>query len=139
MSLSWRVVAHYTIMSAKGTTGIGNTINVRDFRNAVVKIGTASNANCTIKAVWAVADPITGFTAPDFAASQSVANNWDYVQMVDLNSGTAIAGDTGMVCTWTDDFRLFEVNINGLDFLIFNITAVSAGTVTIVVQCSSNF
>jgi hypothetical protein len=31
---------------------------------------------------------------PDFAAAQTVANNWDYVQAVDLNSGTAISGDT---------------------------------------------
>ena len=58
--------------------------------------------------------------------------------MIDLNDGTPINGDTGFVVTGTDDFRLFEVNINGLDFLNFNVTARSAGAVTVVVQLSNN-
>ncbi len=65
-------------------------------------------------------------TPPDFAAAQTVTNNWDYIQMIDLNSGSSVVGDTGMVCTGTDDFRLFEVNINSLDYINFNVTARSA-------------
>jgi hypothetical protein len=125
-------------MSAKGATGIGNVINVRDFRNCVVKIGTASSANMTIKAQGAISSINSEFTAPDFASAQSVSNNWDYIQMIDLNDGSQITGDTGIVLTGTDDFRLFEININGLDYITFNITARSAGTATIDVQLSTN-
>jgi hypothetical protein len=125
-------------MSAKGTTGIGNIIPVGDFRNCVVKIGTASSANMTIKAQGAVSSINAEYTPPAFGSSPSVSNNWDYVQMVDLNDGTPYSGDTGMVLTGTDDFRLFEININGLDFISFVITAVSAGTATIDVQLSTN-
>lgn len=125
-------------MSAKGATGIGNVIPVGDYRNCVVKIGTASSANMTIKAQGAIASINAENTPPAFGSAQSVSNNWDYVQMIDLNDGSAITGDTGLVLTGTDDFRLFEININGLDFISFVITARSAGTATIDVQLSSN-
>lgn len=138
MSLSGRQVVHYNILSAKGATGIGNTIPVRDFRNCIVKIGTASSANLTVKAQGAVASPATDYTAPDFAAAQTVANHWDYIQMIDLQNGAPVNGDDGFVVTGTDDFRQFEININSLDFINFVVTARSAGSVTIDVSCTSN-
>lgn len=111
---------------------------MRDFRNAVVKIGTASNANLTVKAQGAVANPTTEYTAPDFASAQSVANHWDYIQMIDLEDGAPIDGDTGFVVTGTDDFRNFELNVNSLDYINFNVTARSAGSVTVVIVLSDN-
>jgi len=46
--------------------------------------------------------------------------------MVDLQDGSAINGDTGFVATGTDDFRIFEVNINTLNYITLNVTARSA-------------
>lgn len=138
MSFSGRQVVHYNILDAKAATGVGNTIAVRDFRNCVVRIGTASSANLTVKAQGAVALPSTNYTAPNFAAAQTVANLWDYIQMIDLQNGNPINGDDGFVVTGTDDFRQFEININGLDFINFSVTARSAGSVTVDVQLTSN-
>lgn len=115
-----------SILAAKAATGIGNNIFVSDFRNCVVSIATASNASLTVKCQGAI-----GSTCPDFSSSQSATNMWDYVQMVDLQNGTPINGDTGFVVTGTDDFRQFEVNINSLDWMNFVVTARSAGSVTI--------
>jgi hypothetical protein len=106
-------------------------IDVRDFRNCVVKIGTASSANLTVKAQWYVASAATPTTPPDFAAAQTVANNWDYVQMIDLQNAAPVDGDTWFVVTGTDDFRQFEININSLDYICFRVTARSAGSVTV--------
>ena len=92
----------------------------------------------TIKAQGSIATINQENTPPDFSASRSVTNNWDYIQMVDLQDGTPYSGDTGMVLTGTDDYRLFEININGLDWISFVITAVSAGTATIDVQITTN-
>ena len=36
---------------------------------------------------------------------------------MDLQSGAAIDGDTGVAVAGTDDFRIFEANINGLKWL----------------------
>lgn len=120
-------------MSAKGTTGIGNTIFCEDFRNAVISFNTASSANCTVKFAGSIAE-----TAPNFAAAQSVSNSYDYVQVKDLEDASAIDGDTGITLTGTDDHRLVEINTNGLRYINAVITAISAGTVTIKVRLYNN-
>ncbi len=136
--MAFRSVQRYLILDAKAATGVGNTIDVRDFRNCVVKIGTASSANLTVKAQGAVASVTTPDTPPTFSSTQSVANHWDYVQMIDLEDGTPVDGDTGFVVTGTDDFRQFEININSLDYINFSVTARSAGSVTISVVLTDN-
>lgn len=124
----------YNILDAKWATGVGNTIMCRDFRNAVVTIATASSANLTCKCVWAVWE-----SAPTFTSAQSVSNMYDYLQMVDLNDGSTITWDTWFVVTGTDDFRQFEININSIDYINFNVTARSAGTVTVNVVLTDNY
>lgn len=116
-------------MSAKSDTGIGNNILVQDFRHCVISVNTASNANGTLKFQGAIAE-----AAPDFAAAQSASNSWDYVEVKDLQDGSAIDGDTGLAPAGTDDNRMFEVNINGLRWLNSRITAISAGNFTVKVR-----
>lgn len=115
-----------TILNAQAATGTGVTVKVKDYRHIVLSFGTAGNANLTVKFQGSVSD-----SAPDFSAAQSVSNHWDYVQVIDLQSGSAINGDTGIAPSGTDDFRLFEVNVNGLVHLCATVTARSAGSVTV--------
>jgi hypothetical protein len=58
--------------------------------------------------------------------------------MVDLNDGLPVTGSTGVVATGTDIVRTFEININSLQWIAFNITAISAGNVTISIQITDN-
>jgi len=97
--MAFRSVQRYLILNAAATTGVGQTIDVRDFRNCVVKIGTATSANLTVKAQGAVASFTTDTTPPTFSAAQTVANNWDFIQMIDLQDGSPINGDVGFVVT----------------------------------------
>ena len=60
------------------------------------------------------------------------------MQMVDLEDGAPVDGDTGFVVTGTDDFRQFEININSLDYINFSVTARSAGSVTVEVVVTDN-
>lgn len=124
-----RKSVEYTIMSAKTTTGIGNNIYFQDYRHAVISVHTASSANCTLKFVGSISE-----SAPDFSASQSVSNNYDFIEVKDLQDGSAIDGDVGIVLAGTDDHRLFEFNINGLQWLNARLTAISAGAVTVKVR-----
>jgi len=130
MSLAWRQVVHYPIFAAKWTVGTSISIPMKDFRNCILAIWTTSNANMTVKAQWAIATYTNPDTPPDFTASQSSSNLWDYVQMIDLNSWATVAWDTWFVVTGTDDVKLYEINTNSLAFLAFTITAVSAWNVT---------
>lgn len=138
MSLAWRQRVLYNMFTVQAATWTSVAIPVKDFRNCVVRIWTASSANLTMKAQWAIWTFENPDTAPDFSASQTVANNWDYVQMIDLSDWTPVNGTTWFVCTWTDKFKLYEININGLDFLSFTVTARSAWSVTVVVQLTTN-
>lgn len=115
-----------TIMNAKDATGIGNYIDVSDYQHAKVSIATASSANLTIKCQGSIED-----ASPDFSSAQSAANMWDYIDMVDDQNNTSIDGDTGIAFAGTDDVRMLEVNVNGLKWLSFRITARSAGSATV--------
>jgi len=116
-------------MSAKAATGAGNAIFCRDFRHAVVTVNTASSANLTLKFAGSIAA-----TAPNFAAAQSVSNPFDYIQAKDLEDGSSVDGDTGIAPAGTDDQRIFELNINGLEYLTAIVTAWAAGSVTVTVR-----
>jgi hypothetical protein len=118
-----------TILSAQAATGVGNNINVENFRYAVLEFGTASSANLTIKFQGSVSDD-----APTFSSAQSVSNHWDYIDVIDLEDGASIDGDTGVAPAGTDDFRLFQVNVDGLKWLCARVTAYAAGSVTVKVK-----
>lgn len=124
----------YTIMSAKSTTGVGNFIDVKDFRNIVVMVATSGSANFTAKCVGSIGDDSAAF-----ASAQSVSNAWDYLELADLaDSSAPVRGATGVVSAGTDIYKLYEVNVNGVDWVTFNITARSAGAITITVTCVDN-
>lgn len=102
----------YTILNGVTATTTGNVVLVDDFRHCILSFSTSGNANLTLKIQGSIQD-----TAPTFSAAQSPTNQWDYIEVVDLQSGSAIDGDTGIALTGTDDHRLFEVNINALKWI----------------------
>lgn len=123
----------YTILDAAGATGAGKAIFCDDFTHAIVTVNTANNANLTLKFAGAIAEP-----APNFAGAQSVSNPFDYIQIKDLEDGSAVDGDTGIALAGTDDHRIFEVNINALKYLTAVVTAYVAGNVTVKVRLYTN-
>lgn len=116
----------FKILDAKAATGIGTPMLIRDYRHLFLALDTASSANLTVKFQLSFQK-----TMPDFAAAQSPTNQWDYVQIKDLESGSSVDGDTGIAPAGTDDHRHFEVNINGGIWLCAVVTARSAGSVTV--------
>lgn len=119
----------FTILSAKAATGTGVSFDVSDYEHIIVSFATASSANLTVKFQGALSN-----TSPDFSAAQSVSNMWDYIEVIDLEDGAAIDGDTGIAPAGTDDFRMFQVNVDALKWFTATVTARSAGSVTIVAR-----
>lgn len=115
-----------TILDAVTATGAGTSLEVSEADSVVFSLNTASNANCTVKFAGSISED-----APNFGAAQSVANAFDYLDVIDLNNGNSIDGDTGVVLTGTDDHRLFEVNVNGMKWVTAIVTARSAGAITV--------
>ena len=112
-----------TIFSAKAATGTGNKVLVSDYRHVMATLSSDTHATFTIK--FQMSDSVT---APDFASAQSPTNLWDYVEVKDLQDGSAIDGDTGVAFT-DDDVRRFEVNTNGQRWLCATITNYTDGNI----------
>ena len=129
-----RKSVEYTIMSAKGATGAGNAILCDDFRHAIFTFATdgGGDAALTVKFQGAISD--VSNAAPAFGSAASVTNMWDYIEVIDLEDGTAIDGDTGVAVASADDYRMLEANINGLRYLNARVTARTEGEVTIKVR-----
>lgn len=114
------------ILDAAAATGTGTALLVEDYDHIVLTLDTASSASGTVKFQISMQDDF-----PDFSAAQSVTNQWDYVEIVDLEDGTIIDGDTGVALAGTDDHRHFEANISGARWICATITAYAAGAWTV--------
>ena len=114
------------LLDAQSSIGGSEAIDVSGFRHLALQISTSGNANLTLKVQASISN-----VAPDFSSAQSVGNMWDYVQLVDLENGAKLDGDIGFAPAGVDDFRLFEVNTNNIKWLRLDVTAYTAGNVTV--------
>lgn len=121
------------ILNAKGATGIGSAQMLEDFRHVLLTLSSQNSANFTVKIQGSNQTEM-----PDFSAAKSASNQWDYVQIKDLQDNSSIAGDTGVAFAGTDDVRQFELNTNGVRWVCAEITAISAGSVNLTAKGFNN-
>lgn len=115
-----------TILDAVVADGEGNPQQVDDFDFVGLQLSSASNANMVVKIQGSLSDDV-----PDFGAAQSVTNHWDYVDVIDLEDGASIDGDTGITLSGTDDFRNLELNVTGMKWINAIVSSWSAGALTL--------
>lgn len=119
------------VFDDKAAAGISKLVHVKDFTNIAVAIHGKTSPDLTVKLVGTTMEFIPdAFTAPDMTATQGEDNSWDFVQMVDLQNGAVINGDTGLVFTGTADDRNLEANVNALVWVALRVTARAAGSVS---------
>lgn len=114
------------ICTEKAADGAGNALLVIDCEHIVLALDTSDSANLVIHFQGSMSE-----TEPTWADAQAVDNQWDYVQVKDLEDGSAVDGDTGITLSGTDDHRMFEVNTNGLRWLNAIVSSYSAGKLTV--------
>lgn len=126
-------------LDALGASGQTPAINVSDFREIVFDLAGADTSVLTVNLQGAIGrdNPGQGLEAPDFSAASSASNRWQYIESVDYSDGTAIDGPTGIAFT-DDDVVLGTANVDGLDWIAFEVTAHTTGTVQPTVVCYSN-
>lgn len=130
-----RQTVNYTVLNAAAATGAGNVCFVEDFRNIEVTFDTDGGGDAALTVKFAGSNQED---APDFDAAQAVGNEWDYVQVIDKEDGSAIDGDTGVSVATADDHRHFEVNTNGLRWVTAIVTARTEGEVTVKLRAYNN-
>ena len=113
----------------------GEPVLVSDFKDKQATIscaGFGSGDTATVKCQGSNKE-----TPPDFDAAKTESNEWDYVQMIDLEDGSTVDGDTGVTFSDSNDLRKFAINVDGLRWITFNITAQSdTANTTITVDLS---
>lgn len=113
------------IYEATGTT-TGNAFLVKDLRHVVFAVDTEPNTTTTVQFVGTILN-----TVPDPTATQSATNQWDYIQVVDLEDGSSLDGDTGFVLVAGEDHKMLEANVNLLTWIVPIITTQDSGTTTV--------
>lgn len=130
-----RIPLRETLLSASATaTSAG--IRITDFKQAVLAIsGSASTANLKVFIKGSV-----GETAPSFSIHKSArtpTNNWEFLDVIDLEDAASIDGLTGIDLNG-NAYRLVRVDLSSLDFIAVSATAVTAGTVTVTLNATTN-
>ena len=97
---------------------------VSDFKNAILHVLTTGTTTCTMKVAGSLgqtsANQITyqsRMGMPNMGATATVLNPYTFLQIIDLDTGTAINGATGIAVTGTDINKQYEVNINAEKWL----------------------
>jgi len=121
---------------AGGATGLFVTAPkvplVSDFKTAILSFYTASTATLTVK-VAASIGKLNG-DSPNFGGTVASTNPYTFVQIIDLDTGSAINGATGIVVAGTDFAKTYEINTNGVKFLTLIPTAWTQGSITAKLQ-----
>jgi len=117
------------ILDASTSAETGAPKLIQDYDHGVLTIDTENSASGTVKFQISMQQEL-----PDFSAAQGVNNQWDYVEIVDLEDGQIIDGDSGVTLTGTDDHRHFEANISAARWICATITAYTAGDWTVQVK-----
>jgi len=124
-----RVTKQFKAFTARAADGvIAEPINVAHAKTISVAISIPGTAALDIKCQAAI-----GLVAPDFSAAKTATNAWDYQGMYDLQSALHVNGDTGVTyaAPGTADVRLFEINVNAVNWISFEVDNYSAGSVTV--------
>jgi hypothetical protein len=104
-------------------TDVGNSIYVGDFRHKNITIATAGMG--AGDSIVVKVQTSSEKDAPDFHLSKSATNEWDYAQIIDLEDGSSIDGDTGITFSDADDSRSFAINDDGANWANVIITTQS--------------
>ena len=121
-----------SMLDEVAATTTGSAINVADFQNVGVTVAPTA-ASATLKFACSMSE-----TAPTFTTVQSATNRWDYIQIVDLEDGLSIDGDTGLVFTGTTDVRQFEFDTNNFRWCAAVLSPWAAGTTTVKLLPATN-
>jgi len=123
-----------SIISATAVTATGTVANVKDFNLVGFTISNVA-ASGTVKFPCSMQE-----TQPSFSALPSASNRYSYAAVVDLESGSTIAGNTGITFTNSTTVRHVAVRDSAFTYCsaLFTQGTANVGSTTIHILPSSN-
>lgn len=125
----------FTLINGESTTStVGSPwVPITQFKNIVCEVGTRKTGNTgptsTVQFIGTISSPEDG--TPSSTQAQSGTNQWDYIDVIDLEDNSSIDGDTGIVFASSTDSRLVQLNTSLLGQFKVAITAFTTGSVYI--------
>ena len=84
------------------------------------------------------ATDIVSEDTPNFGATQSASNPYQFLQTINLDTAAAVNGSVGVTSAGTDLNAQYEINVNAIKYFCPVLTAWSAGTITIKALVTDN-
>ena len=114
-----------------------------DFINVMLYVATAGTSTFNFKVVGSqgrlLSDVGTrGTDRPNFAGTQNDTNPYTNVQIIDLDTGAAVNGATGIALTGTDINKQYEINTNGMKYITVIPDTWTQGSITIKAKAYNN-
>jgi len=133
--LEWRTYEPArTVFSATTTASWGAGHRIDSYRNVSFMFSCTSSPTLTVKFAGSNLAP----EDVDFTSAATVTNHWDYIQVIDLEDGSAIDGDTGISCAGSDDLRNFVLNTDLLTTVNAQVSSYTAGTTSLQIKYGTN-
>lgn len=106
--------------------GVGDAMYVKGRRHLILELGASgiSGESCVVKIQASSQED-----RPTFSSAASPTNSWAYIQVIDLEDGSAIDGTTGITVN-ADGLNRYEIQSNGATWVDIIISATS-GTFTL--------
>lgn len=109
------------------------------FRNVVIQVGTSGTATVNLKVAGSLGKPASSYAKvngprydfPNFGATVIPSNPYTFLQIIDLESASAVNGSTGIAVTGTDIAKQYEVNINANKYLTVFPATWTQGAITV--------
>lgn len=120
-----------TLLSAVGANQTSSKMNVTDWSNFAFEIFANGTPTGTIKVKASLQDNV------DFSSASSPTNRWIYANLVDGDSGSAVAGSTGIVIAGANTTKIVEVNGSHYRQLAVELLGWSAGAFTVIGHASN--
>lgn len=114
---------------------------VKNFRNVIIQVGTSGTATLTLKAAGSlgrVAGAAPRLALPNFGATVAPSNPYSFLQIIPLDTQTALAGGTGLALSGADVNNMYEVNTNAIEYFTVIPTAWTQGIITIKAFLTTN-
>lgn len=110
------------LLTAAAANGGSAAFNSSDFSSVIFTVHTTGNAAGTLKFVAGFGDE-----HPDFSAPSTIDNDWHTVEVIPVSTGTAVAGDTGVVLAGTDIHKAYQMNVDAAKHVGVILSGYSAG------------
>lgn len=100
-----------------------------DFRDMILFASTTGTATLTVKLAGSLGK--NNGDTPNWGGTVSPSNPYTFLQIINLDTATAVNGATGIAVAGTDINNSYEVNTNGMKYITVVPTAWTAGAITI--------